>query len=240
MITLQELIARLDGIYRPCDFNDFCPNGLQVTGKEEIEKIATGVSASLATIEAAIEAGADALIVHHGLFWNASSPVLKGPQYEKIRRLMEARCSLLAYHLPMDAHQDVGNNWPAAADLGLRDLEPFCEFGVMGKMAAKDREALVRQVEGYYEHPAHAALGGPDQIERVAILSGGGHKTLAQAADLGLDCLITGSFDEPQWHMAFEEGIHFLAMGHSATERVGPRLLADQLEAQFIDVKNPF
>lgn len=252
MITLQELIDHLDALLEPTQFDDFCPNGLQVQGKQEVSSIGVAVTASLATIEAAVEAGVDLLIVHHGIFWNNLSPCVTEVNYKKISLLLNSGISLLAYHLPLDAHQELGNNWRAARDLNWDDLRPFGPaksgrpLGVQGRFTSRSIESLVEELEGYYGHKAHTALGGPARIGSAALCSGGANRMLADAVKAGVHCFITGSFDEPQWHMAYEEGIHFIALGHSATERVGPRALGDHLSqsfdltAHFLDIPNPF
>jgi dinuclear metal center YbgI/SA1388 family protein len=251
VITLQELIDHLDALLEPSQFDDFCPNGLQVEGGQKISSIGLAVSASLATIEAAVEAGVDALIVHHGIFWNNLSPCVTKVNYKKISLLLKNGISLLAYHLPLDAHQEVGNNWRAARDLGWDDLRPFDSrskrpIGVQGRFTTRSIDSFVKELEAYYGHAAHVALGGPSRVSSAALISGGANRQLVDAIKAGVDCFITGSFDEPQWHMAFEENIHFIALGHSATERVGPRALGDHLSesfglnARFLDIPNPF
>lgn len=251
MITLQELCLYLNNLLQPVPIQDYCVNGLQVEGQNNIHKIAFGVSANLKTIQLAKEWGATALVVHHGLFWNNNSHAITGVKKEKIKILIENGISLLAYHLPLDMHPIVGNNWKAARDLGWFDLEPFCSYkghflGVKGRFNPVKKEVFLKQLEDYYLHPAHAALGGKELFETGAIISGGSYKYLSEAIQDGLDCFIAGNFDEPAWSQAFEENIHFFAMGHSATERVGPIALCEDvkeklhIECKFIDVPNPF
>jgi len=246
MITLQALVDHLNLLLEPSAIDDYCPNGLQVEGAGKIGSIVTAVSASLETIESAVEAGVDALIVHHGIYWKGLSPCVTGVLKRKIELLLGSGISLLAYHLPLDVHREVGNNWAAARDLGWDGLEEFGSYGVRGEFSARSIDHFVKELEGYYEHAAHAALGGPKEVRSAALISGGSHRSLSEAVAAGVDCFITGSFDEPQWHIAREEGIHFLALGHSATERVGPRALAFHLgasfgiEADFLDLPNPF
>lgn len=251
MITLQELIDHLDALLEPSQFDDFCPNGLQIEGKREVTTLGVAVSASLATIQAAVEARVDALVVHHGIFWKNLSPCIVGVNRQKIELLLASGISLLAYHLPLDTHQEVGNNWRAARDLQWDSLAPFGKasgrpLGVQGRFTTRSIETLIQELEEYYGHPAHTALGGPSQVSSAAIVSGGANRMLADAVAAGVDCFVTGSFDEPQWHIAHEEGIHFIALGHSATERIGPRALGDHLAesfnltARFLDLANPF
>jgi dinuclear metal center YbgI/SA1388 family protein len=232
-------------------FKDFCPNGLQVEGRKEIAKVATAVSCSSHIIEEAIEREADALIVHHGIFWQRDLLPIVGIKRSKIAKLLAHGISLLAYHLPLDAHRQIGNNWKAAYDLGWMDLEPFFQMdgqwiGVRGKIPRQLREDFQSSLEAYYGQKAATALGGKEKIASVALVSGGAYRQIQEASDLGLDAYVTGNFDEPAWHSAFEGKINFFAMGHAATEKIGPRAIADylrrvlNLEAFFIDEINPF
>jgi dinuclear metal center YbgI/SA1388 family protein len=251
MITLQELYTYLDQLLQPIPMTDYCVNGIQVEGASKITKLATAVSANLETIRAATAWGAQALIVHHGLFWNRDSHEIRGVKREKLALLFSHDISLLAYHLPLDAHRAVGNNWKAAIDLGWTDLEPFCGdkgvfLGVKGRFPAISREEFQEKIEAYYQHPAHAALGGKEVVESAGIVSGGSYRFISDAIAENLDCFIAGNFDEPAWSQAHEEKINFYAMGHSATERIGPMALCEELkkqfpiECKFIDVYNPF
>lgn len=251
MITLQDLSQYLQQLLSPQDFADFGPNGIQVEGKSEIKRIAFAVSSSLATIQEAEKRGADALIVHHGIFWDKNPLVVTGRKKEKLYHLLRSGISLIAYHLPLDAHNQLGNNWKAAMDLGMTDLDPFypigkIPIGVKGKMAPISIAAFQKKLETYYGHTAHVALGGKSEVRSAAIISGGAHRQIEEAADEGVDCYITGSFDEPVWDIAHERKINFFALGHYATERVGIyALMADlhkqfQIPCEFIDLFNPF
>lgn len=251
MITLQEICRYLDELLSADTFGDSCPNGLQVEGRREVRSIATAVSASLRTIEAATEKKVDLLLVHHGIFWNKDSYVILGVKCKKIKLLLDQQISLVAYHLPLDAHQQFGNNWRAAMDLGWTDLRPFCfingaPIGVQGRVANLPTEQFQRSLEKYYNHPAHAAVGGKSRIQSAALVSGGAHRSLLDAVKSGVDAFVTGSFDEPNWHQAFEEKINFYALGHSATEIIGPKALGEHLRdkfglrCEFIEDANPF
>lgn len=249
MITLQELIDYLTALFEGPITSDYCPNGLQVEGKASIKKVATAVTASRATIEAAVAADVDALIVHHGLFWKGDEFPIIGAKKGRLEPLFRYDISLFGYHLPLDAHPEIGNNWRAARDLGWEQLEPFgvlngAPIGVRGTFAPMDRDSFKKKLESYYDHPATEALGGPEQVSSAALVSGGAYGLIKEAAEVGADCFVTGNFDEPAWHLAHEEGVNFYAMGHSATERVGPRALAERLSAlvptEFLDVPNPF
>lgn len=251
MITLIDLLNQLNDFLHVPLFSDFCVNGMQVQGRPQVKKIATAVSSSLNIIEEAIARDVDVLIVHHGIFWDKESPVIQGVKREKLAKLLKSGITLLAYHLPLDAHKEVGNNWKAAIDLGWQEIEPFYQIGkqwlgVRGKVPKCSRAEFQRELESYYGQKAATALGGKEQITSCALISGGAYRQLSDAAALGIDCFITGNFDEPAWHIAHEEKINFYALGHAATEKIGPRAVADylrrtlNLDAIFLDEVNPF
>ena len=251
MIELEQLRLSLDRLLPGNGVQDYAPNGLQVEGKQAINRLATAVSASLATIEEAVKQQVDVLIVHHGMFWQRDNYVIEGVKRKKLALLLEHGISLFAYHLPLDLHPELGNNWLAAKEMGWSELLPFCwmngvPIGVKGKISACSPQELKHKLETYYQHPAACAWGGPSTIQTVALVSGGAHKTIMEAAQAKVDAFVTGSFDEPVWHQAQEEKIHFFAMGHSATERIGPQGLARYIEQElglpcsFIDIANPF
>ncbi len=246
MITLQDLFLYLQNLLSSEDFVDYCPNGIQVEGSKAVKKICLAVSSGLNAIEEAVKRKADVLIVHHGIFWNKDPYPILGIKRDKMERLLQNQISLLAYHLPLDAHRSVGNNWKAAQDLGWEDLEPFSSVGVQGKMKPLPVDVFREKMEAYYGHPAHVALGGKKEVRSAALISGGAHRSIELAADVGVDCFITGSFDEPVWDIAHERKINFFALGHYATERVGILALMHDLQKQFqipcefIDLFNPF
>jgi len=251
MITLQEFCQHLDELLEVSKISDYGPSGLQVEGIAEIETFATAVSCNLATIEKAVEMGVQALVVHHGLFWNNDSLEVVGVKKQKLKALLDNHLSLLGYHLPLDAHPKIGNNWKAALDLGWEKLEGFGEhngtlIGVKGSFSPMAREDFQKKIEEYYGHKAFSSLGGKTEVSSAALVSGGAWRNLSDAAKEGIDCFITGNFDEPAWHMAQEEGVNFFALGHTATEKVGPRALCDYInenlpvKGTFIDDNNPF
>lgn len=246
MVPREKLRAYLDQILQPHLFQDYCPNGLQVEGQEAVKHIAVAVSANLETIEKAIALKADALIVHHGLFWQKDSYAVTGVKKDKLKKLFEHGISLFAYHLPLDAHSAYGNNWKAGQDLGWKELAPFANIGVKGAFRPVKLEEFIKRLETYYRHPAHVAPGGKQKIESAALISGGAYRQLGEAIQEGVDCFITGSFDEPAWHQAFEGKINFIAMGHAATEKIGPYALGDHLANTFkvkvskLEDNNPF
>jgi dinuclear metal center YbgI/SA1388 family protein len=251
MLELPTLSRYLNELLPSQGLSDSCVNGLQVEGKAHIRQLATAVSANLATIEEAVKRGVDVLIVHHGLFWLRDSYVIQGTKRKKLFRLLENGISLFAYHLPLDKHTEIGNNWKVAKDLDWKDLQPFGDFngvpiGVKGKIAPCTRSEFKTLLENYYGHPATCAWGGPERIQTVGLVSGGAYKLVMEASQQRLDAFITGNFDEPVWYQTKEEECNFYALGHHATERVGPIALADRLEqtfhlpCYFLDIENPF
>lgn len=251
MLILASLCNYLEELLQSQNISDYCPNGLQVEGKKEIRKIAFAVSASLKTIEAAVQEKADALVVHHGLFWKNGCQRVQGVQRKKLALLLENEISLLAYHLPLDLHQEYGNNWKAAKDLKWQNLKPFglhngLEIGVEGSFNSISIEDFQKSLESYYQCKPHKALGGKKLIESAAIVSGGSYRSIEEAAQKGIDCFISGNFDEPAWNIAHEEGLHFFAVGHYASETVGPKALANvvakeqKIETKYLDLPNPF
>lgn len=250
MLT-RALTDYLEQYLQASAISDYCPNGLQVEGVKEVRKLGVAVSASLRVIEQAVALGVDALLVHHGLFWKGDDAVITGTKRRKLDLLFRGNLNLLAYHLPLDVHPEVGNNWAAAREMGWENLEPFGDFqgvpaGVKGRFSPIKAEAFFAKLEAYYQHPVHAAPGGKEVISSAGLISGGAHRLIHQAVKAGLDCFVTGSFDEPVWHVAHEEHLHFCAVGHANTEKVGPRVLGEHLrdkwglEVLFIEDPNPF
>lgn len=245
------LLSYLDELLAPSSFSDYGPNGLQVEGRQKIRKLVTGVSACRELFVAARRAEADAVLVHHGLFWKWQSPVLTGIHYHRVRELIEAEINLLAYHLPLDAHAELGNNALAARAFGLEALEPFARYegkaiGWKGRfaqpLAAAELETRCAEIFG--QKPLVYACG-PDPVRTLGIVSGGAQKELYVAIAEGLDAYLTGEVSEWVMNVAREAGIHYLAAGHYATERLGVRQLGRHLGerfgilVEFIDVPNP-
>jgi dinuclear metal center YbgI/SA1388 family protein len=246
MTTLKELMEYLKGYLDPLGMSDYCPNGLQVEGKPVIKKGAFAVSASLHVIEEAKRLGVDFLFVHHGLFWNKDPYPIVGSKQKKLKVLLESGISLIAYHLPLDAHPEVGNNWKAAKDLGWTELSPFYGFGVKGTFTPIDRDAFRAKLEAYYGKEGQVVFGGKSLINSAALVSGGAYRQVVEAALEGVDAFITGNVDEPAFHLAKEEQVNFYALGHDATEKIGPKALKEHLESRFgietyfINENNPF
>ncbi len=245
MILRDELTANLNEYLAVHEFSDYGPNGLQVEGKEKVEKIITAVSANVELFDLAIEKKADMIIVHHGIIWSKESPVVKGGLKARLKRLLDNEITLLAYHLPLDKHMQVGNNAQAAKNLQLRDIEGFIDVGVKGVMDPIPFTSFLENVKSYYGSNPLVFDYGPKTVSRIGICSGGSQYYISQAIEDGLDVFITGEVSEPVMHKAKEGNIHFIAAGHYATERPGIMALGDYIAAQFdvdvkyIDVHNP-
>ena len=250
MVDLKELEAYCNRLLEVDRFRDYCPNGLQVEGRPAVQRLVCGVTASQALIEAAIEAEADAILVHHGYFWQGEDPRVTGMKQRRLRSLLGHDISLLAYHLPLDAHPVYGNNAQLAKRLGLSVEGRFGpeqpELGLYGRPSrplsvAEFGALLERELD---RPPLHIA-GGADTIRSLAWCSGAAQGYIEQAAALGVDAYLTGEVSEQTVHVARECGLHFFAAGHHATERDGVRALGTHLaqefglEQQFIDIPNP-
>jgi len=247
----DEIVAFADGLLQADAYPDALPVGVQVAGAERVTRIATGVSASLELFRRAADAGAQMLIVHHGLFWK-SDPRRIGPrERDRLKALFDADLSLVAYHLALGAHPDVGNNALLCRLLGLDDLEEFGRVGdrTIGFIGRAEPpitlDELVSRVRKEVLPKPLVFADGPDTVARVAIISGAAAGELEAAADAGADCFITGEPREPAMAAAREAGIHFVAAGHYATEVFGVRVLGDLIagrfgvEHVFIDLPNP-
>jgi dinuclear metal center YbgI/SA1388 family protein len=251
MTTRQQLEQQLQTLLQPERFKDYGPNGLQVEGRAEVRCLCSGVTASLACIDAAIAAGADALLVHHGLFWRGHDGRLTGWLAERVRRLMAAGINLFAYHLPLDAHAELGNNAQLGQQLGLRADATFGEqsLGFIGDAgAAATLDQLVQRVQHLQtaaSRPATVVPGDGRALRRIAWCTGGAQGYFEPAIAAGADAFVTGEISEPQAHLARETGVAFLACGHHATERFGAPAVAAHVAAQlglthrFIDIDNP-
>ncbi len=246
MVARDRIVAYLNELLQPESFADYGPQGLQVEGKPHVRKIVTGVSASLKLFEQARVRGADMVIVHHGILWDKGSAVVKGALKKRLNALLSNDISLLAYHLPLDAHPGIGNNALAAGALGVLAPQPFAKVGWWGRLSEPlHPRVLFNKIEILYEHKPLIFDYGPDLVETVGLVSGNGAHHLHEALDLGLHCFVTGEAAESSMHLAKESGIHYVAAGHYATERLGIKVLGEQLaqefgiEVEFIDVPNP-
>ncbi len=250
-VDRDELVAYLADLLDPDQGKDYCPNGLQVEGRPRIRRLITGVSACLELFEAARRAGADAVLVHHGIFWDGSPMTLTGMQARRVRELIAGDVNLLAYHLPLDRHPELGNNALAMDAFGLVERQPFAahrgqEIGFKGRFepAIPAAELARRCAEIFGQEPL-AFLSGPEQVASLGLVSGGAQRDFYLAIADGLDAFITGEVSEWVMNVAREEGVHYLAAGHYATERLGVRALGEHLaerfglDVEFIDIPNP-
>ena len=254
----DEIIAFLDDLLDAEAFTDYCPNGLQVPGAREVSVVVTGVSAHLELFTRAAALRAQLVLCHHGLFWNKQPLALDERRKARLEALFKADMSLAGYHLPLDAHAEVGNNALICEALGLERAEPFGEaggqpLGWVGRAPQPlpageliERCKRVFEVEGAgWESAPLIWDEGPDTVETVGIVSGGGAGMLGDAVAAGLDAFLTGEPSEPAMADAREAGIHFVAAGHYATETFGIRrigeLVAERfgVEHRFVEVPNP-
>lgn len=247
-IEREVLTAHLDQLLDSGRFRDYGPNGLQVEGKPRIRKIATAVTASLAAIEAAVSAGADALLVHHGLFWRGQDGRVTGWMRQRLALLLRHDVNLLAYHLPLDAHATLGNNAQWGALLGLAADGRFGEqdLGFAGPApAGTDLSALAARLQDALGRAPVVVPGDGRLLRRIAWCSGGAQGYFEAAIAAGADAFLTGEISEPQAHYARETGVAFLACGHHASERYGVqavgRAAAEHfgLAHEFIEIANP-
>ena len=250
-ITNSALVNYLADYLNVSKIRDYCPNGIQVEGKPQIEKIVSGVTASQALIDAAIERNADAILVHHGYFWKGEDPCVRGMKKRRLKALLAHDINLLAYHLPLDVHPVVGNNAQLAKRLGIE---------VIGGLDASDPFSVAMQ--GRFERSiTHANLvqrlaqelkttvlseGDPNRIiETIAWCSGGGQSYIDAAAEQGTDAFLSGEVSEQTIHTSREMNIDFFAAGHHATERYGAKALGEHLQekfdldVEFVDIHNP-
>ena len=251
MIHRTERLGTLDALLQPERFRDYGPNGLQVEGTAQVCKIVSGVTASRALIEAAIAAQADTLLVHHGLFWRGQNGCVTGWMKQRLALLLAHDINLLAYHLPLDAHPELGNNAQLGRQLGLVGQSRFGEqdlgwlgVSVDGQPFASG-QALADHVGSVLNRPVTLVDQGSKAIQKVAWCSGGAQSYFEAAIAAGADAFITGELSEPQAHLARECGVAYLACGHHATERFGAPAVAAHVAALhglghlFVDIDNP-
>ena len=247
----KELIKHLDHLLQSARIRDYCPNGLQVAGAEHISSIVTGVTASQALIDAAIERGADTIMVHHGYFWKGEDECITGIKRERLKSLLTNDINLIAYHLPLDMHPVYGNNAQLADVLGLQIDGPLDEndLSVPGNIGRLPRPMSGKEFRAWLgeclkREPLHIGEDN-DTIETIAWCTGGAQGYLQKAINAGVDAYLTGEVNEPAVHLARETGTHFFSAGHHATERYGAKALGEYLadefalEVEFIDIDNP-
>ena len=251
MIERDALTRVLNELLQPERFKDYGPNGLQVEGKPEIRKIVSGVTASLALINAATAQGADAIVVHHGLFWRGQDGRVTGWMRQRLAALLAHNINLFAYHLPLDAHCEFGNNVQLGHQLGLEMQGRFGDQQLACWGVPKDgarfanAQALADHVQIALGHPVVLVSPHAKPLQRIGWCTGGGQSFFEEAIAAGVDAFITGEISEPQAHYAYECGVAYLACGHHATERYGAQAVAAYvaalhgLEHVFIDIDNP-
>lgn len=248
MTDRQHITRYLDDLLQVSQFSDYCPNGLQIEGRNTVTHIVSGVTASQALIEAAIGQQADALLVHHGYFWKGEEPCLTGLKRARIVRLLENDINLLAYHLPLDAHPELGNNAQLAQKLGLQVEGTAGETGLIwyGSLPAPCTAAeLAGHIDSVLGRTPLYIEGGEGPISRVAWCTGAAQGYLEQAAALGVQAFISGEISEQTVHVARELGLDYFSAGHHATERYGVQALGEHLadcfaiRHTFIDIENP-
>ena len=250
-VTRQALLSACNELLQPARFKDYGPNGLQVEGADAICHIVSGVTASRALIEAAIDAKADAIFVHHGLFWRGQDGTVTGWIKQRLQLLLTHNINLLAYHLPLDAHPELGNNAQLGKHLGLQVQGVFGEqdLGLWGTRADgqsfADVNALATVVSQALHREPVVVQAPARKIYKVAWCTGGAQSYFEAAIAAGVDAFITGEISEPQAHLARETGVAFLACGHHATERYGAPAVAAHVALQlgithqFIEIDNP-
>ncbi len=247
-MKLIELVAELDKLLEPNNVGDFCPNGLQVEGKSDVKKIITGVTASQALIDRAIEQGADAVLVHHGYFWKGEAYPITGMKKNRIAALIKNDISLIAYHLPIDVHTEYGNNAQIAALFDIDVIGPLDDAGIVVQGRFKQpisAEELATRIDCTLKRKPLVSSVRNKPIETIAWCTGGGQGYIDLAAANGIDAYLTGEASEQTIHSSRELGIDFFAAGHHATERYGVKrvgeYLAEQfnLDVEFIDIDNP-
>jgi dinuclear metal center YbgI/SA1388 family protein len=251
MVSRIDLIAYIDDLLKPEQFRDYCPNGLQVAGREQIHTVVSGVTASQALIDAAIEHNADMLLVHHGYFWRGEQPCVIGIKQQRLKSLLQQDINLVAYHLPLDAHSEFGNNTQLARLLGIEidgtipgTGDPaLAQYGCLPQqLRLAELGALLRQT---LQHEPLLIQGHDRVVQRIGWCTGAAQGYIEQAAAMGLDAFISGEISEQTVHLARELGINYIAAGHHATERGGVQALGQHLAHQFaidhvfVDIDNP-
>ena len=245
----QQLSEFLNNLLEPERFQDYCPNGLQVEGKNEIHRLVTGVTASQALVDEAIKRRADAILVHHGYFWRGEQPCLTGMKARRIRSLLSADINLFAYHLPLDWHPRVGNNVTLGEIMGVEGCGPLNPADTntpvfKGRLSPEItvQTLAARLLDGLGREPL---VIGEGNVNSIAWCTGAGQGYLDAAADAGADVFITGEVSEQSVHTARERGIAFIAAGHHATERYGVQALGAEaakclgITHDFIEIDNP-
>lgn len=245
-VSRSALLQAFDVLLVPAEFEDYGPNGLQVEGKAQIRRLISGVTASEALIDAAIKAGADAIIVHHGLFWRGMDGTLTGWLKRRVQKLLAHDINLLAYHLPLDAHPSLGNNAQLGVQMGWGMGQPLKERSLIFQAEVNYPSGQVLAADLAVKLGREPVLiDGGRPIRQLHWCTGGAQSYFQKAIDAGADAFVTGEISEPQAHLAKECGVTFIAAGHHATERYGAPCVAARvadnlgLEHRFIEIDNP-
>jgi dinuclear metal center YbgI/SA1388 family protein len=248
---LKTIETELSAVLRPEQFDDYCPNGLQVQGREEVSSIISGVTACKALIDRAVDENADMLLVHHGYFWRGEDPTVTGIKRARIQALLAHDVNLFAYHLPLDVHPEFGNNIQLGRLLGLQTEGEFASYrgrniGLVGSLeSACSVQDFASLLATRLQRKPLVIAGDKPRIRTVAWCTGAAQNYIEEAVAKGVDAFITGEVSEPTVHIARESGISFFAAGHHATERYGVQAvgsyLADKfdLDHRFVDIDNP-
>ncbi|MBT4290221.1 MAG: Nif3-like dinuclear metal center hexameric protein [Deltaproteobacteria bacterium] len=247
----KEIVEYVNDLLVIENIKDFGPNGLQVEGdNREVKQICFAVSMTEEVIQKSIEKKADLIITHHGLFWDKDPRVVKGPMKRKLKLLLESGIASAAYHLPLDFHSGLGNNYQLAKKLKLKNLENFAETpkyaeGILGELDAISIEKLSQKVEELLDRKPVVLPFGPEKINKIAIITGGAQSYFIKAIEAGADCYITGEISEWVYTLSQEYGVHYISAGHYATEKFGLQALAKHMSSQlsiqhdFINIENP-
>ena len=251
MAGLFDIVNFANSYLNIHEFDDYCPNGLQVEGSVEVKKIVTGVTASQALLDGAVKCNADMILVHHGYFWRGENEAITGLKYKKIKTLIENNISLVAYHLPLDAHPGCGNNVKIAEMLGVQIDSHFgpgkVPLVVSGELIEPVTAIkLAHRIKGVLgRESVHLSADENKMIRKVAICTGGAQGYFADAINQGVDVFITGEVSEQNYHMAIESGVDFISAGHHATERYGVQALGEilskkfEIEVEYFELLNP-
>jgi len=246
-VSRQQIESALSSLLEPERFRDYCPNGLQVEGVERVSKLVSGVTASQALIDAAIDSGADSILVHHGYFWKGEDQAVVGMKRRRLATLLAADVNLFAYHLPLDAHAELGNNAQLARvlDFEIKSVAGDPGLVYIGTCSPVGHDGMLHHLQDRLNRKPLGIAGASEQIERVAWCTGAAQGYIETALLAGADAFITGEVSEQTFHFARETGMHFFSAGHHATERYGVQAVGEHLaerfgiEHQFIDIDNP-
>ena len=248
-MRLNELEIYLNQLLDAARFSDYCPNGLQVEGRNEVRELVSGVTASFGLLQAAVTAGADTVLVHHGYFWRGEDPCLIGMKRRRIALLMAHDINLLAYHLPLDAHPELGNNAQLARRLGFTETGRFGQQNIAMQGTPSSQVSTVKDLRIHVELALSRkplVIGDDEKpVRRIAWCTGAAQDYFDEAVRQGVDAFITGEISERNVHAARESGVAFVSAGHHATERYGVQTLGEHISRrfgiahQFIDVDSP-